>query len=87
MHTYSIVSVRDIKEEERFSMWMNNNVPSRKQLDILFFILAFQMMKLKRFNDLSSRISIYIHIYLYTKITAIHYPASFLFMFPFKQLK
>ena len=85
MHTYSIVSVRDIKEEERFSMWMNNNVPSRKQLDILFFILCFQMMLLKSFNNLSSRISI--HIYLYAKITAIHYPASFLFMFPFKQLK
>ena len=85
MHTYSIVSMRDIKDEERFSMWMNNNVPSRKQQDILFFILAFHMMLLKRFNDLSSRISI--HIYLYAKITAIHYPASFLFMFPFKQLK
>ena len=63
MHTYSIVSVRDIKEEERFSMWMKNNVLSRNQLKpIIFDILFFQFMRVKRFNDLSCIISIDIFI-------------------------
>ena len=83
MHTYSIVSVRDIKEEERFSMWMKNNVLSRNQLKpIIFDILFFQFMRLKRFNDLSCRISIHI-----CKNDDHSLSSYFSFMFGSKQLK
>ena len=74
MHTYSIVSVRDIKEEERFSMWMKNNVLSRNQLKpIIFDILFFQFMRVK-----DSMIHHAESVYIYAKMTIIHYPAIFL---------